>query len=67
MAYSADQLELAREAATFVDKILKGRKPADLPVQLATKFQLVINMKTAAALGLSLAPTLLTRADQVIE
>jgi ABC-type uncharacterized transport system substrate-binding protein len=67
MAYSADQLELAREAATFVDKILKGRKPADLPVQLATKFQLVINLKTATALGLTLSPTLLTRADQVIE
>ena len=67
MSYSADQMALAREAATFVDKILKGRKPADLPVQLPTKFQLVINLQTAKALGLTLPPTLLTRADRVIE
>ena len=67
MAYSADQLALTREAANFVDKILKGRKPADLPVQLPVKFLLVINLKTATALGLTLPPTLLTRADQVIE
>ena len=67
MSYSADQLALAREAASFVDKILKGRKPADLPVQLPTKFHLVINLKTANALGLTLQPTLLTRADEVIE
>jgi putative ABC transport system substrate-binding protein len=67
MAYSADTAVVYREAATFVDKILKGRKPADLPVQLATKFLLVINLKTAQALGLTLPPTLLTRADQVIE
>ena len=67
MSYSADQLALAREAATFVDKILKGRKPSDLPVQLPTKFVLVINLKTANALGLTLPPTLLTRADRVIE
>ena len=67
MSYSADQLAIYRESASFVDKILKGRKPADLPVQLATKFQLVVNLKTANALGLTLPPTLLTRADQVIE
>src|SRR5215203_537702 len=59
MSYSADQLALAREAAAFVDKILKGRKPADLPVQLPTKFVLVVNLKTAKALGLTLPPTLL--------
>ena len=67
MAYSSDQLALYREMATFVDKILKGRKPADLPVQLPTKFQLIVNLKTANALGLTLPPTLLTRADRVIE
>lgn len=67
MAYSSDQLALYREMATFVDKILKGRKPADLPVQLPVKFLLVVNLKTANALGLTLPPTLLTRADQVIE
>jgi putative ABC transport system substrate-binding protein len=67
MAYSADPASVYREAATFVDKILKGRKPADLPVQLATKFLLVINLKTANALGLTLPPTLLIRADRVIE
>ena len=67
MSYSADQLALAREAASFVDKILKGRKPGDLPVQLPTKFHLVVNLKTANALGLTLSPTLLARADLVIE
>ena len=67
MSYSADQLAVYRESASFVDKILKGRKPVDLPVQLATKFQLIVNLKTANVLGLTLPPTLLTRADQVIE
>ena len=67
MSYSADQLAIYRESASFVDKIIKGRKPADLPVQLSTKFLLVVNLKTANALGLTLPPTLLTRADQVIE
>lgn len=66
-SYSADQAALWRQSATFVDKILKGRKPADLPVQLPTKYLVVINLKTAAALGLTLPPTLLMRADQVIE
>jgi putative ABC transport system substrate-binding protein len=67
MAYSADPASVYREAATFVDKILKGRKAADLPVQLSTKFLLVINLKTANALGLTLPPALLIRADRVIQ
>ena len=67
MSYSADVLAIYRDVADFVDKVLKGRKPADLPVQLPTKYLLVINLKTANALGLKLPPTLLTRADQVIE
>jgi putative ABC transport system substrate-binding protein len=67
MSYSADQPALYRNSAVFVDKILKGRKPADLPVELATKFLLVVNLRTARALGVTVPPTLLTRADDVIE
>jgi putative ABC transport system substrate-binding protein len=67
LAYATDLNDLARHAATFVDKILKGAKPADLPVEQPTKFELVINLKTAKALGLTIPQTLLLQASHVIE
>jgi putative ABC transport system substrate-binding protein len=67
MSYAVDDRDLFHRAATFVDKILKGAKPADLPVEEPTTFELVVNLKTTKALGLVMSPALLNRADEVIE
>ena len=67
VAYGVDELDLLRRAASYVDRILKGEKPADLPVQLPTKFELAINLNTAKSLGLTVPPFLLNIADEVIE
>ena len=67
MSYGTDQVDMFRQAAGCIDRILRGDKPADLPVQAATRFETVVNLKTAKALGLTVPPGLLVAADEVIE
>jgi putative ABC transport system substrate-binding protein len=67
LSYGADSVEALRRAASYVDRILRGEKPGDLPVQLPTKFEMVVNRKTAKALGLAIPPSILLRADEVSE
>jgi putative ABC transport system substrate-binding protein len=67
LSYGPDRVDTFRRAAAYVDRILRGAKPAELPVQFPTKFEMVVNLKTAKALGLTVPPSILLRADEVIE
>jgi putative ABC transport system substrate-binding protein len=67
LSYGVDPLDTNRRAASYVDRILRGEKPGDLPVQFPTKFEMVVNRKTATALGLAIPPSIMLRADEVIE
>ena len=67
LSYGPDAVDIFRRSASYVDRILRGAKPADLPVQLPTKFEMALNAKTAKALGLAVPPSILLRADEVIE
>ena len=67
LSYGIDPVDIFRRAAAYVDRILRGEKPGDLPVQFPTKFEMVVNRKTATALGLQIPPSILLRADEVIE
>jgi putative ABC transport system substrate-binding protein len=67
LSYGVDEVDPWRRAAAYVDRILRGEKPGDLPVQFPTKFEMVVNLKTAKALGLAVPPSIMLRADEVIE
>ena len=67
LSFGPDQVDISRRAATYVDRILRGAKPGDLPVQFPTKFEMVVNRKTATALGLAIPPSIMLRATEVIE
>ena len=67
LSYGTDPVDLFRRAASYVDRILRGEKPGDLPVQLPTKFEMAVNLKTAKALGLAVPPSIRVRADELIE
>jgi putative ABC transport system substrate-binding protein len=67
LSYGVDQVDIFRRAASYVDRILRGEKPGDLPVQFPTKFEMVVNRETATALGLAIPPSIMLRADEVIE
>jgi putative ABC transport system substrate-binding protein len=67
LSYGVERVDLFRRAGTYVDRILRGAKPLELPVQLPTKYEMIVNLKTAKALGLAVPPSILLRADEVIE